>query len=153
MDDSSKEYEVRDEQGRLTGRFRLADGKLHGRSTLYSGGGIIAEICYAQGLRQGEMRSYGADGALSSVVVYAADLPHGEASYFHADGGAARIANYKEGRLHGEVRDFAPDGKLLSTSNYIEGELQPAPVKAEARPERVAGGERKSWLARLVEGA
>ena len=111
MADPSQEVEVRDEQGRLTGRFEMAGGELHGLSTLYGGGRTIAEIGYANGLRHGEMRCYGEDGQLSSAVPHAGGVPHGEASFFHPGGGLARLAHYKDGRLHGEVRDFGLDGK------------------------------------------
>ena len=152
MGETSKEVEVRDEQGRLTGRFQLADGRLHGPCTLYSAGRVIAEISYAHGQREGEMRSYGENAELGSIVPHHADLPDGEARYFHPDGGIARVANFREGRLHGEVRDYAPDGKLLSLTKYIDGKVQ-AEEQAGAGPAPAPGpAAGKSWLARLVEG-
>jgi antitoxin component YwqK of YwqJK toxin-antitoxin module len=151
MSQTGREIEVRDDQGRLTGRFALAEGRLHGLCTLYGAGRMIAEISYAHGQRDGEMRSYGENGELSSSVLHQADVPHGEARYFHADGSLARVANYSEGRLHGEVRDYAPDGKLLSLTEYVHGKAQAAGQAAVAAPAAVAVAG-KSWLARLVEG-
>jgi len=153
MNDSGKDIEVRDEHDQLIGRFRLEDGQLHGKSTLYSGSRVIAEIAYVSGQRHGEMRSFGDEGQLSSVVLYAAGLPHGEASYFYPDGSLARHACHKEGRLHGEVRDYAPDGKELACDSYIEGKKQLAPSRVTAAAATSPEGEqRRSWLARLVEG-
>jgi antitoxin component YwqK of YwqJK toxin-antitoxin module len=153
MADPSKEVEVRDEQGRLTGRFEMAGGELHGLSTLYGGGRTIAEIGYANGLRHGEMRCYGEDGQLSSAVPHAGDVPHGEASFFHPGGGLARLAHYKDGRLHGEVRDFGLDGKEISSTTYIDGKQQNKPgASTHAAGGSDKGETRKSWLARLVEG-
>lgn len=152
MSESSKEVEVRDERGRLTGRFKLADGRLDGPCTLYSTGRVIAEINYASGQREGEMRSFGDDGQLSSIVPHSADLPDGEARYFHPDGSLARVANYREGRLHGEVRDYAPGGKLLSIAKFVDGKLQPADQVAADAPQAAPTAPGKSWLARLVEG-
>jgi len=153
MSDSGQEIDVRDEQGRLTGRFQLADGKLHGKSTLYDRGAVLAEINYVNGLRHGEMRSYGDNGLLLSVVPHAFDLPHGEASYFHPDGAIARRASYMEGRLHGEVRDYSPEGEELSCDTYVDGRKQDAPGKAPAQAGKTVEAQgRKSWLTRLVEG-
>lgn len=153
MNDSHKEIEVRDDQGKLTGRFQLVDGKLHGKAILFSGGRVIAEIGYLHGQRQGEMRSFGDDGQLSSVIQHSEGLPHGEASYFYPDGSLARHANYKEGRLHGEVRDYAPDGKELACDSYIDGKKQAAPSRVTTAAATSSEGEqRRSWFARLVEG-
>lgn len=153
MSDTAKEVEVRDERGRLTGRFQLAEGQLHGLSTLYNLGRVVAEIHYEHGLRQGEMCSYGESGQPSAIIPHANDLPHGEATFYDPDGALARIANYKDGRLHGEVRDFAPDGRQIDCSTYIEGKKQDAgataPVTAK---DNAKAGQGKSWLARLVEG-
>lgn len=154
MSESSKEVEVRDEQGNLTGRFQLADGQLQGKATLYSAGRVLAEVGYADGLRHGEMRIYGDDGQPSSIVAHAAGLPHGEAMYFYPDGTLARRAAYKDGRLHGEVRDFAPDGKQISCTTYVEGRKQEAVANGPATAPSVGAPSerRKSWLARMVEG-
>jgi antitoxin component YwqK of YwqJK toxin-antitoxin module len=150
--------EVRDDRGRLTGRFQLQDGQLHGPATLYANGRVLAEMTYVHGLRHGEMRSYGEYGQISSVVAHADDEPHGEARYFHPDGALARSAVYQQGRLHGEVRDYSPDGMLVSSTRYVEGQAQAAvgaagqgePAAASTGPAARDG--RKSWLSRLVEG-
>jgi antitoxin component YwqK of YwqJK toxin-antitoxin module len=153
MNDYTDTVEVRDEQGRLTGRFEMADGRLHGRATLYGPVRVLAEIQYSHGLRQGEMRSYGESEELSSIVPHAADLPHGEARYFYPDGKLARSAHYRNGLLHGEVCDYAPDGELLSTSHYVDGKRQDgAGQRSAASAENKPTEPRKSWLARLVEG-
>lgn len=139
MSESAKEVEVRDGRGRLTGRFQMADGQLHGPATLYADGRVLAEIAYLQGLRHGEMRSYGDFGQLSSVVPHADDVPHGEARYFHPDGVTmARCADYQHGRLHGEVRDYSPDGKLVSSTKYVEGKPQTAAGQAASGPPATA---------------
>lgn len=155
MDNPACEVEVCDDTGKLTGRFQLVDGRLHGTSTMFSEGRVIAEICYAQGLRHGEMRSYGDSGQLSSVVQHAADLVQGEACYYHPNGALARRANYQGGRLHGEVCDYAPDGELVSRTLYIDGKLQPPPAGSaagDAAGKSAGSAPPKSWLARLVEG-
>lgn len=154
MNETNSEVEIRDEHGRLTGRFGFLDGRLHGLATLFDSGRLLAEISYDHGLRHGDMRCYGVEGQLSGVVPHVADLQHGEARYFYPDGALARCANYKDGRLHGEVRDYAQDGSLLSTTNYEEGKKQgssSAMPAATAVPDEAAA-QRKSWLARLVEG-
>ncbi len=152
MSETSKEVEVSDDHGRLTGRFQLADGRLHGPCTLYSAGRMIAEIPYAHGQREGEMLTYGEHGLPSSVVPHHADLPDGEARYFHPDGSLARLANYREGRLHGEVRDYAPDGKQLSLVKYIDGKAVPEEQAAAGPAQAPMPAPGRSWLARLVEG-
>lgn len=153
MSDASKEVEVRDEQGQLTGRFSLADGKLHGQSTIFGGGRVLAYINYAHGLRQGDMRCYGEQGQLSSIVPHSGGLPHGEASYFYPDGSLARRAHFRHGRLHGEVCDFNPDGKQLTCDAYLDGVKQDAGAKpAASAPAKADNAQRRSWLTRLVEG-
>lgn len=152
MSDPVKEVEVHDKQGRLTGRFQLAGGELHGLATLFSAGRMLAEVRYLNGMRDGEMRSYGEFGQLASIVPHAADVPHGEARFFHPDGSLARSAGYKEGRLHGEVRDYAPDGKLVSVTNYVDGKPEEASGQAIAPAPSPALQARKTWLTRLVEG-
>ena len=153
---NAQAIEVRDDRGRLTGRFHLQDGRLHGPATLYTDGRVLAEIGYVLGLRHGEMRSYGEFGQLSSVVAHADDVPHGEAQYFHPDGALARSAVYQQGRLHGEVRDYSPDGKLVSATQYVEGKPQTAAGAASGTVVAPAASAtrdgRKSWLSRLVEG-
>jgi len=152
---SDPAIEVRDERGRLTGRFHLQQGQLHGPATLYADGRVLAEIAYVQGLREGDMVSYGEFGQLASVVTHADDVPHGAAQYFHPDGTLARSASYQQGHLHGEVRDYSPDGKLVSSTQYVEGK-PPAVADAAAgkagAPVAAAPDGRKSWLSRLVEG-
>lgn len=153
MSDSSNEVEVHDERGRLTGRFELADGQLHGKSTIYGRDHVLAHINYARGQRHGEMRSYGEQGQLSSIVPHADGFPHGEATYFYPDGSLARAAQFKQGRLHGVVRDFAPDGKQIACDTYVDGEKQDASAKPPAAAATDADGvKRRSWLTRLVEG-
>lgn len=153
MSDASKEVEVRDEEGRLTGRFCLADGKLHGLATIFGADRVLAHINYAHGLRQGEMRCYGEQGQLSSIVPHADGLAHGEASYFYPDGGLARRAHFRQGRLHGEACDFGPDGKQLTCDAYLDGVKQDAGGKpAAAAPAKADNAQRRSWLTRLVEG-
>jgi antitoxin component YwqK of YwqJK toxin-antitoxin module len=152
MGNGTETVEVRNEQGRLTGRFEMTDGRLHGRAVLYGPVRVLAEIQYCHGVREGEMRSYGESEELSSIVPHAADLPHGEARYFYPDGKLARIAHYRHGLLHGEVSDYAPDGELLSTSHYVEGKKQEGGGERSAPVESKPTEPRKSWLARLVEG-
>jgi antitoxin component YwqK of YwqJK toxin-antitoxin module len=153
---SDQAIEVRDDRGRLTGRFHLQEGQLHGPATLYVDGRVLAEIGYVFGLRHGAMRSYGEFGQLSSVVPHADDVPHGEAQYFHPDGALARSAVYQHGRLHGEVRDYSPDGKVVSATQYVEGKPQTAAGAAGGAGVAPAASAtrdgRKSWLSRLVEG-
>lgn len=153
MSDCTEAVEVRDDQGRLTGRFEMAGGRLHGQAILYGPVRVLAEIQYSHGLREGEMRSYGESEELSSIVPHAADLPHGEARYFYPDGRLARTAHYRHGLLHGEVSDYAPDGEVLATSRYVDGKRQDGGGKRSAPGVESKSTEpRKSWLARLVEG-
>jgi len=153
---SDQAIEVRDDRGRLTGRFHMHEGQLHGPATLYADGRVLAEIAYVQGLRHGDMHSYGEFGQLSSVVAHADDVPHGVARYFHPDGALARSATYQQGRLHGEVCDYGPDGALITRTRYVEGKPQaavgPASGAAAGADAPATRDGRKSWLSRLVEG-
>jgi hypothetical protein len=115
-----------DDDQRLRQTSFYVRGLMHGKTTMYADGLLLAEIDYEHGKRHGWLQSYGDTGKLSSRVAYAKDKPQGAAEYYYPGGQLARRAHHVDGLLDGEVHDYDEAGLLLGTTTYARGRRQGA---------------------------
>lgn len=137
--------EIRDEAGRLLRRVPMRDGKPHGELVEFDAAGRVStrmtfkdgiphgpaallrdgvpqtEMSYAEGLLDGELRSFGPAGRLIAVVRYAAGRREGPSELFDAEGRPMRLEPYRDDRLDGEVVEYWDDGAVRQRSSYREG--------------------------------
>jgi antitoxin component YwqK of YwqJK toxin-antitoxin module len=143
--EDAQAIEMRDEQGRLLRRIPMKDGKpdgelvefdgqgrpstrltfrqgvLHGPAVLLRDGAPQMEMSYAEGLLDGELRSFGPAGSLSAVVRYAAGRREGLSEIFDAEGRPMRLEPYRDDRLDGEVVEYWDEGTVRQRSLYRAG--------------------------------
>ncbi len=109
-----------DEDGNVIIQGDFIEGKKEG-IWIYIVGDNRDEIEYADGLRNGESKSYYKNITLSYEGKYVDDLPNGEHTWYWVNGRIKQKGKYVMGRKTGDWKKYDPDGNIIITITYRNG--------------------------------
>ena len=76
---------------------------------------------YAEGMRNGNWKSFYADGTLRFEGKFVDDLPNGEHTWHWPDGNIKQQGQYVMGRKNGDWKRYDESGLLIININYRGG--------------------------------
>ena len=103
--------------------YRLADGLLDGDLVEYDAEGRVAAVLpHRAGVLDGVARYYDR-GRLRLEIAYRDGLPEGTTTIYDEEGRVTTTQQLHGGKLHGIASWYRPDGSLLRSASYAAGEL------------------------------
>lgn len=109
--------------GRTKEEFtRNMQGQYHGEyKTYYENGEVQTMGYFENGVLQGEVRLYDANGILQSSRNYQDGQPYGEVQIFHPDGKPSQIFHINNGLIEGDVITYDERGIESGRNTFING--------------------------------
>lgn len=93
-------------------------------SEYHDNGKLALEVfCDEDGIYNGEMKMYHANGNIKAVRYFSDGVEIDTARYFDKEGLIKQISPMAHGLLHGRVQWFRPDGTLEKEADYEQGKL------------------------------
>jgi hypothetical protein len=125
-------------------------GQPDGPATFYRNGRPEAQLGFAAGRLNGEMRSFDAAGRVVAIVRYVAGRRHGLMECRSPDGSVVLTADYRNDCLNGAWTEFRPDGSIRRRALYKGDLLDGETIEYDADSQPT---ERTVYTAgRIIEG-
>ena len=98
------------------------DGVIDGKVRYWEvSGGLLREVPYEEGKRQGAERVWSRGGHLEAVIPWEDDQVHGERIGYHSNGKVSARLTYKNGKAIGESILYASDESVRERASYKDG--------------------------------
>ncbi|MFO8067338.1 MAG: toxin-antitoxin system YwqK family antitoxin [Bacteroidales bacterium] len=107
------------EEGIVTAKLKIKNGKPHGKSEYYFLNGEVLEIRnFRKGLKHGTWLKYNEENVIISLAKYKRDKKHGNWKIWDDNGNLRYSLHYKNGEKTGTWEMWDENGNLISSKTY-----------------------------------
>jgi antitoxin component YwqK of YwqJK toxin-antitoxin module len=129
--------------GRASGCYRewYADGRLKVEATVIGGEADIHTGAEQSYLFDGLCKSWDENGALLAEICYAKGVLEGDSLYYHESGLLWKKVPFVKDEIHGRYEVFYSDGSPLQQIDYIRGKKEGKSLRFWSYPDAIAAEE------------
>ncbi|MFN0037429.1 MAG: toxin-antitoxin system YwqK family antitoxin [Saprospiraceae bacterium] len=115
----NQERVERFENGQVSRRAQMVDGKKEGKMTdYYNDGKLMAERYFTNGEQHGRTAIYYPSGQLKEVQYFVEGKRQGGDTLWYEDGKIQFVTTLKDNKKHGYLRKWSPTGELVYEAKY-----------------------------------
>jgi len=92
----------------------------------YTGGRLLKEVTFKNGIRNGEMKSYYQGGQVYQTFWYENGLREDSARWYYLEGSVFRSTPFRHDTIHGTQIQYYRNGRVKARLAYINGLRTPA---------------------------